>query len=54
MESEIYGRFGYSVAIAGLSHDGFDDLIVSAPKSVENGPSINILDYYTKNYRGKI
>ena len=52
--SEIYGRFGYSVAVADLNHDGFDDLIVSAPTSGESGPSIDIEEYYPKNYRGKI
>jgi glycosylphosphatidylinositol phospholipase D len=53
MIGEEYSRFGYSLATVDLNHDGIDDLAVSAPSSGHNG-SLNIDDYYPKEYYGKV
>jgi glycosylphosphatidylinositol phospholipase D len=50
---ENYGRFGYSLAVLDINHDGVDDLVVSSPSEGPGG-STDIGDYYAKSYHGRI
>jgi glycosylphosphatidylinositol phospholipase D len=50
---EFYSRFGYSLTTVDLNHDGIDDLVISAPTWGNNG-SVDLNDYYPKDYIGKI